>query len=275
MNVQMINYTPFALETLIFTKNTRLTLRPELFEEIKAWPMTRKLSELEYMRHTIQSQFEFVDYIFLITGVTRAFTHQLVRHRVGVSFAQQAQRAVDMTGFEFETGPSIRSNTDRQAVYDSTMQQINAGYQALTQAGANPQDARGVLPTNICTNIVFKANLRTLHDMAKKRLCVKAQGEFQDVFRLIRLRVLEIHPWVDHFIRVWCAAHGTCMFHTFPVSDCPVKPIVYDPHNRQAYGGGKAGSLDFIQLTWERERAEAQPRVSLGKDKPIRSTWPY
>ncbi len=265
MKVTLINYTQNAIETLLFTKQTRLTMSGAGFNEIFGWSEEKKAAELEYMRHTIHSQFEFVDYIFAIEGVTRAFTHQLVRRRVGASYAQQAQRAVDMSGFEYATGPSIAENEDRALQYRAAMLDINAEYQRQLKMGANPQDARGLLPTNICTNIVFKANLGTLYDMALKRLCVKTQGEFQDVFRAIRAEVLKVHPWADRFIRVWCAQHGTCQFHTFPTEDCPVKPIVYNPYTQEAYAGGQASHPDLIQIQWERNRAEAQPAVPKAK----------
>jgi flavin-dependent thymidylate synthase len=258
MRVTVINHTPDALELLLFTKQTRLALNPGLFEEIRAWPMEKKLIELDYMRHTIQSSWEFVDYVFLIEDVSRAFTHQLVRHR-HASYAQQAQRAVDMTDFDYITGPSIESDPELMKFYASAMTSIASDYERLVQLGANRQDARGVLPTNIATNIIMKTNLRSLHDMALKRLCVKAQGEAQDVFRAMVASVLTIHPYFNKFIRVWCATYGTCMFHTFPVELCPTKPIVYDPDRGEAYGGGRAGTTEQIYERWAGNRAEAQP----------------
>lgn len=262
MKVTLINWTRDALETLIFTKNTRLRMSAFGLKEIKGWSEARKEEELEYMKGTIQSGFEFVDYMFLIEDVTRAFTHQLVRHRVGTSFAQQAQRAVDMSGFDYvATGdvadPSegeegfvyeIRSSngdlltrerdeTHKGSQYDDIMYNISEGYQQLIALGVRGQDARGVLPTNICTNIVFKANLRTLHDMALKRLCVKAQGEFQEVFRRIKAEVLTVHPWAEPFIRVQCASSGTCIFPSLPVKECGIKANVYNGKTGRAYGG--------------------------------------
>lgn len=247
MKVTLINVTPDALETLIFTKNTRLRMSALGIEEVKAWTPEQKQAELDYMRDTIQSGWEFVDYVFVIEEVTRAFTHQLVRHRVGTSFAQQAQRAVDMSGFTYETGPSITEYpvsdypgregfNQAKGVYDETMEYINQGYQSLVAMGVKGQDARGVLPTNIHTNIVFKANLRTLHDMALKRLCVKAQGEFQEVFRALVAEVVRVHPWAAAFLRVQCAWNGTCLFPRLPVEECEVKPFVYDHRTGQAYG---------------------------------------
>ena len=256
MKVTLINYTHNALDTLIFTKNTRLSMHAGLMAEIAEWPMEKKLAELEYMRNTIASSWEFIDYIFMIEGVSRAFTHQLVRHRVGVSFAQQAQRAVDMTGFEYITGPSIK-NEAKIETYRTTMDKISKSYNDLLGFGVNKQDARGVLPTNISTNIVMKANLRTLSDMGLKRLCTKSQGEFQDVFRAMRDAVLAVHPWADGFIRVHCAKWGVCMFPTY--IGCPVKGRVYDPTTGAAYDGGVAAKPDEIQVVWETNRGEAQP----------------
>ncbi len=127
MKVELISHTSRALETLIFAKQTRLTMTPGLFEEINLWPMEKKLEELRYMFGTIQSGFEFVDYIFLISDVSRAFTHQLVRHRSGTSFAEQARRIVDMKGFSVYTGPSIDNSASRRE-YQAVMDEIDATY---------------------------------------------------------------------------------------------------------------------------------------------------
>lgn len=260
MNVTLLSYTPDALDLLLFTKQTRLQMSPVTLDTIKGWSMRQKMSELAYMLTTIQSSWEFVDYVFAIENVTRAFTHQLVRHRVGVSFAQQSQRSVDMTNFGYETGPSIANSPIASAIYESGMQSIDSAYRDLLARGVDEQDARGILPTNIHTNIIMKANLRALHEMGLKRLCVKAQGEFQDVFRQIRQAVLEVHPWADMFIRVHCAFHGTCLFPSLPNEQCPVKDIVYDPRRQTAYDGGEPGSLIQIQRRWEEERGTVQPK---------------
>ena len=292
MKVTLLTCTPDALDVLLYTKNTRLTMSGTGLDAVKGWSPEKKAEELKYMRNTIQSSWEFVDYVFAIEGVTRAFTHQLVRHRVGTSFAQQAQRVVNMEGFDYlatglvsvyddgapetnNAGELTRANYDRYPdpsqipggpanIYDWTMDRINAGYEALIERGVKSQDARGVLPTNICTNIVFKANLRTLHDMALKRLCVKAQGEFQDIFKGIVAEVVHEHPWADDFLRVQCAWNGTCLFPSLPVSDCHVKPFVYDPETTRAYGWPEVAhpkSTKEIYQLHRAKRTEIQPVV--------------
>jgi flavin-dependent thymidylate synthase len=261
MKVELISYTPDALETLIFTKNTRLTMTGTGIQDVKDWPMEKKLAELAYMKGTIQSSWEFVDYMFVIREVTRAFTHQLVRHRAGTAFAQQSQRSVDVSGFTFEVGDSINADEELTGIYNFIMGDINLGYQALLRGGAKVGDARGVLPTNIHTNIVFKANLRTLHDMALKRLCVKAQGEFQNVFREIVARVSEVHPWANQFMRVECAWTGTCLFPNLPLAECPVKPRVYNQFTGFAYDGNMPATTEEIYQLHRERRGEVQPVI--------------
>jgi len=72
MKVTLINHTQDAAELLLFTKSTRLSMSPGLLDEIRAWPQEKKLAELECMANTIPSSWEFVDYVFMVEGVSRA-----------------------------------------------------------------------------------------------------------------------------------------------------------------------------------------------------------
>src|SRR5262249_34216873 len=141
-------------------------------------------------------------------------------------YAQQSQRTVNMEGFDYVTpeafpdAPEDFSPLTLQ--YNAIMELIDQGYKRLIELGANPQDARAVLPTNVATNIVAKFNLRTLSEMARVRLCTRTQGEYQQVFRLMRDAVIAVHPWAEPFIRVACAADGVCQFPEY--QECPIKP---------------------------------------------------
>jgi thymidylate synthase ThyX len=95
MEIKLINYTTDALELLLYTKNTRLQGQMSL-KDIKDMPKDWKYEQLSYMRDTIKSSWEFVDYTFEINGVSRAFTHQLVRSRQG-SYAQESHRSGDLS----------------------------------------------------------------------------------------------------------------------------------------------------------------------------------
>ena len=198
MKVKLVNYTQDARDLLLFTKNTRLMNVENAYEEIANWPEDKKQSELDYMLQTIKSSWEFIDYTFEIRDVTRAFTHQFVRTRTA-SYAQQSQRTVDMEGFSYNTPKRIKENLNANIIYDTCMEMINKAYQDL-RAYVPAEDARGILPTNIHTNIVAKFNLRTLHETAKSRLSPRAQGEYQEVFKKMVECIVEVHPWAEPFL---------------------------------------------------------------------------
>lgn len=207
MDVQIIDYTgaghpdPFyAAKLLAYTKNTRLEQSVSSFEGYQKLDEQKLADELVYISKTIRSSWEFVDYVFQITGVSRAFTHQLVRTRSGVSFAQQAQRVVDMSGFEAVLPETIALNDQAASVWQMCMADIKYAYEKLRSFGIAAQDARGVLPTNVCTNIIMKINLRALADLLGKRKNLRAQGEYADVARLMEARVLALHPWTRPFL---------------------------------------------------------------------------
>jgi len=197
MKVTLLYATPDAIDILIFTKNTRLNMNPKGLEEITNWPREKKMEELKYMSTTIPSSWEFVDLIFVIEGVSRAFTHQLVRTRTA-SYAQQAMRVVDMTGFDYHTGPSIKDAAKER--YDQAMLDLSETYSKLIELGAKPEDARGVLPTDILTNICMKINLRNFSDLIKKRMTPRVQDEYAQVLKQMVEQVLEVWPWSLLFI---------------------------------------------------------------------------
>ena len=100
------------------------------------------------------SPVEHTSFTFAVEGISRACSHQLVRHRLA-SYSQQSQRYVsESEGFEYVIPPSIKANPNLLAVFVQTMEDAQAAYNHLCQKlnalgiegeGAN-QDARFVLP---------------------------------------------------------------------------------------------------------------------------------
>jgi flavin-dependent thymidylate synthase len=205
MNVKLIDYTGYgspdparhAANVLVFTKATRLNMVPGLMAEIEAKPWNEIETELEYMANTIPSSWEYVHYTFLVNDVTRAYTHQAVRTRTD-SFAQQTMRVLDVGGWDYLTGPSLEG--EAADVYHSCMGQVAAAYDLMVHKGAKIEDARGILPTNILTNIVIGKNLRTFADTQRKRASSRTQGEYRDVMAAMRAEVLRVHPWTEMFL---------------------------------------------------------------------------
>lgn len=188
----------WAARLLAYTKNTRLEQGDDGFAKFMTMPVDELEAELDYMSKTLRSSWEFVDFIFQIKDVTRAFTHQLVRTRTA-SYAQQAQRVVDMGTFSAEM-PSTVIECGAASDWDELMEHIQSTYQAMQAKGVPNQDCRGVLPTNVHTNIMVKMNLRTLADIIGKRENLRAQGEYADVARAMKATVLENMPWVKPFL---------------------------------------------------------------------------
>lgn len=199
MKVTLVSTTPEADVVLLFTKSTRLTLAPGLLEEIRAWPPERKATELKYMANTIPSSWEFVDYVFLVEGVSRAYTHQQVRTRAG-SYAQQTMRVLEMGDYDYVKSDRILATTRASRIVDQVNEAIRAGYRSLLADGIPAEDARGILPTNIATNIVCKFNLRTLAELARSRTGGRTQGEYQKVVNAMIDAALAVHPWAEDFL---------------------------------------------------------------------------
>lgn len=219
MQVKLISWTPDALNLLIGTKTTRM--RGKSPEEMTD---SERYEHFSYMLDTIKSPFEFVDYIFEITEVSKNFTHQLVRTRTG-AYQQETSRALEVTETvrpDAFSWPDLAedalydASTAKQcslaSMFDDAVADANAHYQQLIANGAALQDARAVLPSNMQTAIKAKFNLRTMSDMAKNRLCARTQGEYQQAYRLMRAAVLAIHPWADPLLQVACVATGQCAF---------------------------------------------------------------
>jgi flavin-dependent thymidylate synthase len=210
MKVSLIDYTGighsdplFAARLLAYTKNTRLEQSPEGLGNFMEMLVGDLETELAYIANTIRSSWEFVDFTFQIVGVTRAFTHQLVRTRTA-SYAQQSQRSINVVG-EYGFGNLLPETVkaggkDAMDAWQDAIGEIKESYVKLQSLGIPNQDCRGLLPTNVLTNIIIKMNLRTLADLLAKRKNLRAQGEYADVARAMETAALEVMPWIDRFI---------------------------------------------------------------------------
>jgi len=206
MNVELIHYTGAntpdpartAAELLVYTKNTRLEQGEQSRQKVGRMTSEDLSKELAYIANTIRSSWEFIDYTFEITGVTRAFTHQFVRTRTA-SYAQQSQRSVVMKDLQVLVPGTIKG-ADRELAWNKAVTAMKSGYARLIELGVPAQDARGLLPTNVLTNVVAKMNLRTVADLVGKRVNLRAQGEYTDVVVKMSDSVLAVHPWAKAFL---------------------------------------------------------------------------
>jgi len=196
MKVTLINFTADAMNLLIFAKNTRLNMTPELMDEITDRPYAKKLEEIKAISRTIKSSWEFLDVTFLVEGVTRATAQQITRTRYG-TYAMQSQRVTDLR--DVHVTNTIKDKESAR-LFDMTADNAKSAYDYLVTAGVPLEDARGILPINTQCNLLCKYNLRTLTDLAKSRRdSLRVQGEYVQVVTEMIDRVLCVWPWTAPF----------------------------------------------------------------------------
>ncbi|MCD6307966.1 MAG: FAD-dependent thymidylate synthase [Candidatus Latescibacteria bacterium] len=178
------------------------------------------LSRLRKMGHL--SPFEHASYTFLMEGVSRALTHQLVRHRIA-SYSQRSQRYVTHESFDFIVPPSLEGKTvgtedgtvDAVDYYRSFMKRSAETYRNLRDAlggggeSAN-QDARYVLPNAVETKIMVTMNARELFHFFGERLCLRAQWEIRRTAEEMLRLAKEATPVIFRSIGPKCVQLGRC-----------------------------------------------------------------
>lgn len=203
VKVALIDYTGkgstdplYAAKILAYTKNTRLNMTPEGLDRFMQMTHAQLEKELAYMATSIPSSWEFVDFTFAINDVSRACAQQITRTRQA-SFAMQSQRVTDMGSATCHIPDSVKNKEAYKKVLSAELEQYNAA----VGAGESLEDARGLLPMNICCNLIAKYNMRAWVDLAQKRDSLRVQSEYGAVVAGMKAAVLEVMPWVDFFLQ--------------------------------------------------------------------------
>lgn len=182
--VTLVSATPSPLRTMAAATGM---YSGKVFRNPQDVPEIEAIAALGDMTRTaLKAGLEFIDFHFLLEGVTRGFTHQLVRQRTAV-YVQESMRFAVKEGAAGEVAypPSLAVLPDdhpQRRVWDSAVKRVGWSYNALIQSGLPAEDARGLLPTNITTRVHYKTNLRNLMEHAGVRLCTQAQFEWRMVF---------------------------------------------------------------------------------------------
>ena len=175
-----------------------------------------------------QSIAEHVYFTFAIEGISRACSHQLVRHRAGIVFSQQSQRYVEIKeSYEdlcnVSNGVAATANiTDKYFVSCedgmsglkyAELDTLKEYRRLIEQEGMKAEDARAILPNATKTNITMSVNFRELIHLCSLRLCTRAQKEIRDLFKLIVKEVKEREPKLATYLVPNCEVHGACFEH--------------------------------------------------------------
>ena len=139
------------------------------------------------VREGHESIIEHASATFEISGVSRACTHQLVRHRIA-SYSQESQRYVEMSDPEWALPAALADNAEAQVIWDRFASEVKTAYRALRELGVRKEDARFVLPNAAATRIIVTMNFRELRTVFRLRISPHAQWEIRDVC----VRMLEL-----------------------------------------------------------------------------------
>lgn len=172
MKVTLIQATPNPIETIAQIASICYDSNPK--------------NHLGLVKHLYQnahhSVFEHIYFTFKIEGISRACSHQLVRHR-HCSFTQRSQRYCSEDGFEVVYPNSVLQRSASTAEYEDAVREIDGAYRRMQFLGVPNEDVRYILPNACTTEMYLSCNLRELIHIANERLCSRAQWEIRDLVK--------------------------------------------------------------------------------------------
>lgn len=187
-----------------------------------------------------ESPIEHVTFTFGIEGISRACSHQLVRHRIA-SYSQKSQRYVDENQFEYVTPPSIKKRHELRDMFDEKMRDIQKAYAEMrimlkdalieeecmdpkvAEKVAN-EDARFLLPNACTTSIIVTMNIRSLFNFFKHRCCNRAQWEIRAVAMEMWNLCMDVAPNIFKYAGPDCVTKGKC---SEGKMSCGKPPLMY------------------------------------------------
>ena len=156
------------------------------------------------------STIEHIQLTFAVQNVSRACTHQLVRHR-HMSFSQKSQRYVKEKGeFDYIMPKTIEKNPKLKEKFEEFILNTSNLYQEFIEAGIPAEDARSILPNAAASSLVASLNLRELIHLANLRLCTRAQLEIRMLVKAMVDEVIKKEPWLKPYLVPKCERLGYC-----------------------------------------------------------------
>ncbi|HEY3421022.1 MAG TPA: FAD-dependent thymidylate synthase [Methanomassiliicoccales archaeon] len=192
MKVKLLSYTNQAEVLCATAARTCYSsdVPSKILENVDAAKAGKFIDNVVGMGH--HSIIEHAYYTFSLEGVSRAMTHQLVRHRLA-SFSQQSQRYVSLLTPDYVVPPTVKGKPEAEKRFEEAMDQAWEAYRRLAEL-VPVEDARYVLPNACTTNIMVTMNARELLHFFTMRCCSRAQWEIREVADLMLDEVLKVSP---------------------------------------------------------------------------------
>jgi len=213
--VKLVNFTPYAIETMYWAYLSMKELVPNSLQEFIANGGSAPEGFVKMIvKEKLGTPLEFVHTVWRFENVSRAFQQQLTRHRL-LSFCIESMRVVDKKDFACERfyhcPEKVMEDEEKRKLYHKVMINIEDNYELLLRKGFTVEEARGVLPLNIYSNISMAGNLRAVIAMISSRLCNKVQGEFKIVAKMMKDEIgKKISTELAKCIKPPCLMEGRC-----------------------------------------------------------------
>lgn len=232
MNITLLSHTPdpemyIAVAAKLCYSDLSIS---QLGDNLTEDSITKYINMLMDLGH--ESPLEHVTFTFGIEGISRACSHQLVRHRIA-SYSQRSQRYVSESGFQYVTPKAIEDADYTKVIYDNCMREIDSAYKSLQAmlkqyhrdntfanlpepersnraAKQANDDARFVLPNACNTSIIVTMNARSLLNFFKLRCCKRAMCEMQEVAINMLKLCKEVAPNLFAKAGPSCISDGRC-----------------------------------------------------------------
>lgn len=177
MEIEILDYTPSPVELISKSMGTCYGKSDTSEKRVKRAFVEQHMSVFEHAKVTVR-----------ISGVSRALSHQLVRHRMA-SFCQESQRYVKVDVSEDWFVKPEFDDEINEDVFDKAMQFSAWAYAQLINDGVPAEDARYVLPNACKTTLVMTMNLRELYHFLYLREDSHAQWEIRELAKALREKV--------------------------------------------------------------------------------------
>jgi len=209
VQVTLINHTPNPELTIAVAARSSASFS----SATKLWETLTPKQIQNLLKHLLDSghlsTFEHANFTFVIDGVSRVTSHQLVRHRLA-SYTQQSQRYVNVKDSKYVTPPTISARPDSLSKYQKAIELAHQLYNDMVEAGIPYEDARYILPQAIETQLVMTMNARELLHACSLRLCLRAQWEIIGLFEMIKSEVEKVAPYIGAELKPKCYRLGYC-----------------------------------------------------------------
>lgn len=190
LSVELLASTPNALSLIYaaFRQCYHAGFVADMWPRLVEGAVDREV-QADFVRKVLESghdsPIEHASFTFAVAGISRACSHQIVRHRLA-SYSQQSQRYVDGSSMDYVLPPAIAKIPEARARFEAFMDEVGSAYRDLKgileahgRKDKAKEDARFVLPQAAETKIVITMNCRALLHFFHLRCCLRAQWEIR------------------------------------------------------------------------------------------------